>query len=223
MLPVFAVLCLLGAIEHFGVDIQLAQWMFHLEGGVNTWGLRHWWFTDGVLHTGGRNLVGLMGLVLLLALGASHFRQRLKPYRRGFYYLFLCVLSSVMLVRMGKNLTNVSCPWDLLQFGGKFPYVPFPWSLSANDVGGQCFPGGHSSGAFAWICLYYFAAVYFPQHRQRVLLSVLTVGLVFSLCQEFRGAHFLSHDIWSLLLSWTLASLLFFVFFPAHIRRQLAD
>ena len=33
----------------------------------------------------------------------------------------------------------------------------------------------------------------------------LAAGLVFGISQQFRGAHFLSHDIWSLALCWYLS------------------
>ncbi|MCE9789450.1 hypothetical protein LZ648_17490 [Shewanella chilikensis] len=46
-----------------------------------------------------------------------------------------------------------------------------------------------------------------PKWRFKLLGAVLLIGAVFSLCQEFRGGHFLSHDIASALIGWTMATL----------------
>jgi membrane-associated PAP2 superfamily phosphatase len=33
----------------------------------------------------------------------------------------------------------------------------------------------------------------------------LAAGLIFGLAQQLRGAHFLSHDLWALAISWLVA------------------
>jgi len=45
------------------------------------------------------------------------------------------------------------------------------------------------------------------------LVFGLLLGVVFGMAQELRGAHFLSHDLWSLAVAWTCASLLYYGFF----------
>ncbi|MCL2917333.1 phosphatase PAP2 family protein [Shewanella litorisediminis] len=203
-------------------DLYVSSALFHLEGGVNAWPLRYWWLTDKVLHTGGRDLVVLASVLLLALTLTGMVNPRLKPYLRGFFYLLCSVAISVLLVRWGKSLTQVNCPWDLALFGGQYPHVSFPASMAGPGYGGQCFPGGHSSGAFAWVALYYFAVVYFPRWRWRMLASVLAVGALFSLTQELRGAHFLTHDITSLLLSWLVATLLYPLFWRRGFKADTA-
>lgn len=212
--PAVAGLAILALLTWFDTDIWLSGLLFRLEGGVHAWPLRYWWFTDKFMHTGGRDLVLLAAVVLLIGLLASQFHPRIKVYRRGLVYLFCSVAVSVLLVRYGKSVTQVYCPWDLTQFGGSHSYVPFPMSLWQSDSGGQCFPGGHSSGAFAWVALYYFAAVYWPKWRWPLLAGVVCIGALFGLDQELRGAHFLSHDLTSLLISWLVASLMYALFWP---------
>jgi len=49
---------------------------------------------------------------------------------------------------------------------------------------------------------------------------------VFGIGQELRGAHFLSHDLWSLAIAWTSASLLYYGFFlrPSGLKKaKFAD
>ena len=73
---------------------------------------------------------------------------------------------------------------------------------------GVCFPAGHSSAGFAWVSLYFFALPVRPAWRWRGLAVGLVAGCVFGAAQQLRGAHFLSHDLWTLATCWTV-SLLF--------------
>lgn len=210
-LMVFSVFVAINAFAD--IDILLASTLFHLQGGGDHWPLRTAWITESVLHTGGRNLVILMAAIVLLSLVASFFSQRFKSIRRGLVYLFLSALATVMLVRIGKNVTHMFCPWDLRLFGGTHLYVPLFGRAPTGAEVGQCFPAGHSSGGYAWVALYYFFLLYWPQKAKLGLAFGLSLGFVFGVGQQLRGAHFLSHDLWSVTIAWTLASLLFYVMF----------
>ncbi|MBO2662802.1 phosphatase PAP2 family protein [Shewanella algae] len=207
LLPLSVGLGLLILLHITNADLLLAQWMLAFEGTDTAWPWRHAFVADKLLHTGGRDLVVLAAVVLLSTLVLSSFKASMKRWRRPLLMLFISALATVLLVRIGKSMTNVACPWDLSLFGGQQPYLPFPMSLNVDTELGQCFPGGHSSGAFAWVGLYYLALVLKPKWRFKLLGAVLLIGAVFSLCQEFRGAHFLSHDIASALIGWTMATL----------------
>ena len=37
------------------------------------------------------------------------------------------------------------------------------------------------------------------------MASALVIGLVFGIAQQLRGAHFLSHDLWALMVCWLVA------------------
>ena len=93
-------------------------------------------------------------------------------------------------------MTNVDCPWDLAGFGGDRPYVGLFGESSRLSTARACFPGAHSSSGFALLS-FYFAL---RDARARagalaLLAAALLVGAVFSIGQEARGAHFLSHDL----------------------------
>ncbi|MCE9687111.1 phosphatase PAP2 family protein [Shewanella sp. AS16] len=212
-LPLMVFLLLLAWLEVFGLDMALSQWLFRLEGGVAHWPLRNVWWTDTLIHTGGRNLVILLGVTVIASLIGSYFSATMRPFRRGLWYLLASVVTTLVLVRIGKNLSHISCPWDLTDFGGKFAYSSLFEPLAPGAEFGQCFPGGHSSGGFAWIALYYFALACVPRLRWQGFALGLGMGLVFAMGQELRGAHFLSHDLTSLAIAWSVASLLYYVIF----------
>ncbi|MCG9754866.1 phosphatase PAP2 family protein [Shewanella insulae] len=202
MLPAVCFWLAVGLIEAFHLDIALGQWLFRLEGGVDDWPLRNAWVTENLIHVGGRNLVILLGVLILSLLGLSFKKPTLASYRRGLVFLFMSVLSSVLLVRLGKSLIHLDCPWHLKIFGGSADYFSlFSGQFDANSPG-QCFPAGHSSGGYAWVALYFFALAYAPRYRWFGLSVGLLLGLTFGIAQQLRGAHFISHDVWSLAISW---------------------
>lgn len=220
LLPLITGLLLLIVLHLTQVDLILAQWLFHQEGNAPGWSLRHNYFLEHILHNGGRHVVTLLSLTLLVTLALSFFKPSLKPWRKDLLLLLANVAISILLVRFGKEYTNVSCPWDVIQFGGSKPWIPFPNSLFSSMDLGQCFPGGHSSGAFAWVALYYFALPHMPARRFKFLSFAIILGSAFAICQELRGAHFLTHDLTSLLLCWVVATLGYGIVYRPWCQRQ---
>ncbi|QYJ83146.1 phosphatase PAP2 family protein [Shewanella aegiceratis] len=217
MLPAVCFLLAVSLIELFHLDIALGQWLFRLEGGVDGWPLRNAWVTENLIHVGGRNLVILLGVTVLTLLGLSYKKPALASYRRGLVFLFMSVLSSVLLVRLGKSFVHLDCPWHLKIFGGRADYFSlFSGQFDANSPG-QCFPAGHSSGGYAWVALYFFALAYAPRYRWFGLGFGLLLGLTFGIAQQLRGAHFISHDVWTLTISWFSALTWYYALF---LRRQ---
>ena len=60
----------------------------------------------------------------------------------------------------------------------------------------------------------YFATFLYFRRPALMLLPGLVVGWVFALGQQARGAHFLSHDLWSLTVCWFGALGMFLAFRP---------
>ncbi|MCH1929456.1 phosphatase PAP2 family protein [Shewanella sp. A25] len=203
-------------MEMTQADMRWATTLFHWQGGIDSWPLRGHWLTQSIFHTSGRNLVVLLALLVLLGVGLSFRNPWLRPYRRGLSYLFTSVLASVLLVRIGKDITHMACPWDVVEFGGRMLHYSLFVKLPEGTAYGQCFPGGHSSGGYAWVALFYFFKEYQPRYAKAGLIFGLVLGAVFGFAQELRGAHFLSHDLWSLAIAWTSASLLYYGFFLWH-------
>lgn len=206
ILPVLiAALVLQGLISQLRLDYIWSHWLFELEGGH--WLLKDHWLFSAVIHTGGRRLSILLVLGCLLMFGLSFRFPWLSRHRPVLAYLSLAPLLASAAVLLGKRLSGVDCPWSLLPFGGDLPYQPLLQQL-LSPGGGACFPAGHASAGYAWFALYFAAAAVWPALRLRVLLAVLMVGGLFGFAQQLRGAHFLSHDLWSLVLCWSVCALL---------------
>ncbi len=221
LLPLLIFAVLIAVLEATHMDMRVARFWFDWQGGVNAWPLKGYWLTDKVLHTAGRNLIVGMALLMLLAIGLSFRFERLGPYRRGLLYLFSSVLATVALVRIGKSVTHMSCPWDVVEFGGQMLHTSLFARLPEGAAYGQCFPGGHSSGGFAWVASFYLLREYQPRYAKLGLVFGVVLGSIFSLTQELRGAHFLSHDLWSLAIAWCCASVLYYGYFLWRPRMKL--
>lgn len=196
--PALALLLGLLVTQGLGMDRYWADLLFRFEGGE--WDLRYAWLTSRVLHEYAQRLSITWG-VLLLALTAISFGwQRLKPWRRGLVCLCIAVITSLLLVSLGKHVLALPCPWDLQRYGGDVA-GDAAYALHPGAVGG-CFPAGHAAGGYVLISLYFFARSYRLRHARWWLVPGLVVGLVYGLAQQLRGAHFLSHDMVSLALCW---------------------
>ncbi len=211
LIPLALVFPLLG-LELTAVDTTVSRWF--LGSPTALWPWRNHWLTERVLHRGGRDLVVFIGLGVLVALIASLWVSPLKPERRRLTYLFLAMALSIGLVGLWRAHSAVHCPWDVEGFGGAFPRIrPFApvSSLPAGVPAGHCFPGAHAASGFSLVA-FYFAF----RNRSRLLawggLALgLSLGNIYGLSQVARGAHFLSHHLWSGLLVWEVCAGLYWL------------
>ncbi len=199
LLPFLLLVMATFLLDIWQFDLTLADTWYFLEG--SNWQLRNSWLLEKLLHKGGRMLVGVMLLSVLALLGGTWKMPNLRHYRHGMLYLFVAVALSLGLVSLFKSLTHISCPWDLFRYGGSQPYVSMDNALFGAGHG-KCFPAGHASGGYAWVALYFVCLKYWPQWRLAGLGLGLLLGFAFGLAQQLRGAHFPSHDIWTLAICW---------------------
>ena len=112
-------------------------------------------------------------------------------------------LLALAVVSVTKNLSTTSCPWDLAEFGGVARHVSH-WAMGVLDGGGgRCFPAGHASAGFAFAGGYFALRRKAPAAARWWLAGSLLAGLVLGAAQQVRGAHFMSHTLWSGWICWT--------------------
>lgn len=193
-------LAALLAWEVSGLDLAIAR----AFGNAHGFAWRDQWLTAGVLHGGGRWLA--WGVLALLA-GDALQPKLTRAARRERWYWIGVILACTLLVPGLKRLTHTSCPWDLSEFGGVAAYVPH-WQWSALDGGpGHCFPSGHAVAAFAFLGIYFGSRHHRPRLARAGLVLVCVAGAVFGWAQLARGAHYVSHTLWSAWLCWALCVL----------------
>jgi membrane-associated PAP2 superfamily phosphatase len=202
-LPLLVFAAVLGLIEAAGLDPVIARaWYF--DDVANRWvgtGQGAWWARD-LLHTGGRWFIRGIAAAAIACWALSFVTMRARPWRRPAGFVVLAIVISTAVVGVLKAITNVDCPWDLAAFGGQYPYVPLLADRPEGLPHAACFPGAHASSGFALVCFYFMLRDSRPRLAAASLGIALMVGLAFSIGQEARGAHFLSHDLTSAALVW---------------------
>lgn len=201
-------------------DQWLADQLYRWQG--DHWALKDAWWTSQLIHKGGRNLTWITALLVMLALLRSHMDSRWRPLGRPLLYLLLSVGLSTSIIALLKSGTHMDCPWDLERYGGLRPFVGLFQSRPVLLGHAACFPAGHAGSGYAWVALFFFMREVRPQWRWPALLTALAVGAIFGLAQQLRGAHFLSHDLWSLAISWTVASSLYLLVFAPAVAPSVA-
>lgn len=178
-------------------------WLARMSGSVMGFPLRSNAFMVHVMHEGARNLSWALVIGLFVAIRwPVGLLRRLTAGGRA--QLALTVLASVIAVSVLKNLSHTSCPWDLQEFGGVARYVSH-WSWGVNDGGpGGCFPAGHASAAFAYAGGYFVLRRASARAAALWLGVALVAGFVLGVSQQLRGAHYMSHTLWTAWVCWVV-------------------
>jgi membrane-associated PAP2 superfamily phosphatase len=186
-----------------GGDRWFAGHLYAAEGG--RWALRNSYLLTRVLHAGGKALSTLAWLGVLAATLRSTVDARWKPLRRPLLVLLLSVAASTLLVSVLKHTTGMDCPWSATAYGGTHPYFTLFQGAPRGIRPNGCFPAGQASAGYAWIALYFFCASVRPAWRGVGLAVGLGAGLVLGIAQQLRGAHYPSHDLYTLAICWFIA------------------
>lgn len=182
-----------------GLDMPLAR----LAGSVHGFPLRNDGLLYGVLHEGGRRLAWLLAGALCLAVWwPAGPLARIPRWQRA--QLAATTLLATSAVSLLKNASHTSCPWDLAQFGGAARLASH-WSGAFDGGPGRCFPAGHACAGFAFAGGYFAFQDTDPCLARRWLAAAGAAGLVLGLAQQWRGAHFMSHTLWTAVACWLVA------------------
>ncbi|RYX94381.1 MAG: phosphatase PAP2 family protein [Comamonadaceae bacterium] len=184
-----------------GLDLAMARW----SGGPSGFPLQDNWLLNHVFHEGARRIA--WGLVLLLCVGVwlpAGPLQRLSLQRR--LQLAVTTLLSVTVIGALKVSSVTSCPWSLAEFGGIVQYASHwsHWFVPDGGSGG-CFPAGHASCGFAFLGGYFAVRESSPAAARKWFVVAVLAGVVLGFAQQLRGAHFMSHTLWTGLICWCVA------------------
>nr|WP_255576442.1 phosphatase PAP2 family protein [Comamonas sp. Y33R10-2] len=181
-----------------GLDLAMARWF----GTSHGFALQNDWFMVNIAHEGARKLAWAIVLGLSLMIWWPRGILRQLPYPRRIQ-LVIASLVSLAIMAVMKRISATSCPWDLSEFGGLGHYVSH-WAWGITDGGGgHCFPAGHASAGFAFISGYFALRHNLPRVARLWLGASVVAGFALGLAQQMRGAHFMSHTLWTAWLCWT--------------------
>jgi membrane-associated PAP2 superfamily phosphatase len=209
LLPLIGLIGISITIAATDVDMILADYFYSIQG--YSWAWKNSWLAEEFFHKGGRALSILLALLLLVLLLTSYFQNALAIHKKPLLFLFLATAGGSLLVSILKASLAVSCPWEFSRYGGTLFYTNVVEQLFLRN-GEGCFPAGHASAGYAWISCYFFGLYYQSKWRWIGLVVPLLAGVLLGVVQQLRGAHFLSHDLWTLAICWFYSLILFLLF-----------
>ena len=184
---------------HTDIDLRLADAAF--DPGQRTFPWRHAWLADAFNHGilkllftaigGGIVLVALVDLLRSMPKINAQMRPRLRIV--GLAAALVPLLTSLL-----KQASDSHCPWDLARYGGAQPYVRLFEALPFGASAGHCLPAGHASTSLWLVALAVFWLPGNPRKAAAVAATGLAVGFAMGWMQQLRGAHFLTHTLWSM-------------------------
>lgn len=184
-----------------GLDHAISLPWVGLDGKFfyrNQWALSH------IGHEGLKWLVNVLGLIWLVQWLGSFKIPAWRQKRWFAGYPLLALLVSVTVVSLLKKFSVHACPWDLVQVDAGH----IGW-LEHLTHAGKCFPGGHASAGFGLLGLYFAYRDSQPVFARWLLLLALVAGSVMGAVQVLRGAHFVSHNLWTLWWCWLVNVVLY--------------
>jgi len=179
------------------IDLVLADALYDSASGTFPW--RDAWLTDLAAH---RMLKSVLALLAAAAIAAA-IGDAIRPYTdRPLARLRLRIVacSAVMVplaISLLKQSSNAHCPWDLARYGGSAPYARLFAALPPGALPGHCLPAGHASSALWLIALAVLWLPHQPRNAARAAGAAIAFGLAVGWMQQMRGAHFLTHTLWS--------------------------
>ncbi|MFS2223412.1 phosphatase PAP2 family protein [Pantoea sp. B65] len=181
------------------LDMTLSRAWFDPITQQFPWKDSHW--LDLINHRLLKYLVIAIGVVVLFK----------GVIRRQPLLILVALLIGVGALAVGvlKISSAHSCPWDLVEFGGKAVSYPLLSHTPLNSGPGRCFPGGHASSGFSLMALFFLFWPQRPKLAWCCWFAAVVLGLLMGFGQVMRGAHFLSHNLWAGWWVW-LAQLLTF-------------
>lgn len=181
------------------LDVHLAASIYDPAAGG--FPLRHAWFAEVLAHKWLKWCMLVLGagvLVLVLRDAWRPLSWMTAELRVRLRVVVACSISIPMVVSVLKRLSASHCPWDIVDYGGSAPYIHLLDAMPAGVTAGHCFPAGHATSVLWLVSLCTLWLPWQPRRAFIVAMLALLAGGVIGWIQQLRGAHFLSHTLWSM-------------------------
>lgn len=209
-----AAVLLLLMFELTSMDFWLADRYYQSGRFV---GQGNWWL-EVVSHRWIKHAVVAVAVAVWLRVAIGFASKRWAVDRRRWLAVGLALLLAPAAVSGLKHSSGKHCPWDLTRYGGPVADTGLLGTAPAGAPIGQCFPAGHASTGFS---LFAFALLWRGSKPRRAWLAwslALLAGMLLGWGQQLRGAHFLSHTLWSAWLCWAICLVVFAALRPARAK-----
>ena len=170
------------------IDLNLIQPWVSSDGSFP---LKGDWALAKLNHTYVKQVLTAVYLSFFVLWCASFKIEKLKAKRWQYGYFFAVSMLCTCVIGLIKAHAAHACPWAMTTATS----TGFIWNFSA--TAGHCFPGGHASTGFALITGFFIFRLDQKKLAWFYLFSALILGFAMGWAQMMRGAHFLSHNLWT--------------------------
>ena len=206
------------------LDLILADAAFDHATMSFPW--RHAWLTEVFAHVALKRALIVLGSGFIVMAAWDLLSARAWTALRRFQ-MRVVALSAILVpaaITLTKHLSVSHCPWDLVRYGGVEPYVRLLEAMPRGVIAGGCMPAGHAATALWMVSLAVFFLPARPRAAIAAALVLLAAGFGVGWMQQLRGAHFLTHTLWSMWIACAIVGTLYLVMKPSASRQaQPAD
>jgi lipid A 4'-phosphatase len=210
-LIVLFLLALIGTLPFWFTDLDRhAAALFYHPEAEDAWlesRQRLWLFLYQIAPV----LVALVAVGSLAVLAAGSIWPRWKRLRLPAIFLMATAIlgPGLVLNAVLKDHWGRPRPHQTLEFGGTQAYLP---PLMVGEAGrGKSFPSGHSSAGFLFGAFFLIWQRRRPRLALLALLGSILLGSLLGIARMSAGDHFLSDVIWSAVIVYGLAMLLYYL------------
>lgn len=181
------------------LDVKIEDYYYNAQTQQFIW--KNSWFAKQFMHVYVKDLMVFLGLFLIASVLLDLIRpiQAINHWTRiRLRFVALAAILIPSIISTAKQMSVVHCPWDIQRYGGVAPYLKLFDLMPSHIEAGHCFPAGHASSGL-WLAA--FCVFWLPHHPRKafaVFLAGLSIGFALGWVQQMRGAHFLSHTLWSM-------------------------
>ena len=198
-LPLICMVFLMILFHQTSLDEWLAA---HFYSSKDLWIYRDNFFFEKVLHKGGVLFSGTVIVGLIVALISVCKNPAKRQIQNYLSFSLIATLLTIILVFLLKRITTFPCPWNSLPFAEGGALVPSLTQMFSSDFPNpRCFPSGHASAGYSFLSLYFGYTYVYGKRNFWALIPGISLGLIFGIAQQMRGAHYMSHDFATIIIS----------------------
>jgi membrane-associated PAP2 superfamily phosphatase len=187
------------------LDLTVARWFF--DDARRVFPLTNQWLLKSLLHDVARTTSAVAALALLgvtLASWATPRLRAVRAHREALLFTSIATFAAVALVGGLKHYSAHACPWNLAILGGTAVYHPLLEGPAVAPSVDGCFPAAHPLVGYAWLAVGFALYPTARRHSWRAWVLAFALGTLLGAVQIIRGAHFLSHVLWSAWVVWAV-------------------
>lgn len=192
------------------VDLDIARLSY--DAASARFPLRDAWFAKQFFHVYMKIFVVTAAVVCFACAFIDFWRPEKYWTRETGWRMRAVALCAILVpgtISLLKQTSRLHCPWDIAMFGGVEPYFRLLDLVPPGASPGRCFPAGHASGGLWLASLMMFWLPRKPRVAWPVGSTLFCVGFAMGIAQQMRGAHFMTHTLWS---AWIAASITYVVY-----------